>query len=155
MQITPSTSLSIAVLHGPNLNLLGLREPTIYGVVSFEEINRRITEHGQRLGMNVRIQQSNHEGVLIDAIHDTLNWADGIIINPGAYTHYAYAIADALKAVRLPVVEVHLSNVHAREEWRHKSVISPVVAGTIVGFGANSYLLALDAIRNILLESRH
>jgi 3-dehydroquinate dehydratase-2 len=154
MQITPASPFSILVLHGPNLNLLGVREPTIYGVVSYEEINRRITEHAQRLGLAIRIQQSNHEGVLIDTIHDALNWADGIVMNPGAYTHYAYAIADALRAVRLPVVEVHLSNIHTREEWRHKSVISPVVAGTIVGFGANSYLLALDAIRTILLESR-
>ncbi|MDX1934665.1 MAG: type II 3-dehydroquinate dehydratase [Capsulimonadales bacterium] len=154
MQISPSSPFTLAVLHGPNLNLLGLREPNIYGVISFDAINRRIEDHAQRIGVQVRIQQSNHEGVLIDAIHDALNWADGIVINPGAYTHYAYAIADALRAVRLPTVEVHISNVHAREEWRHHSVVSPVVAGTIIGFGANSYVLALDALKTILLESR-
>ena len=147
-------SSQIVVIHGPNLNLLGLREPTIYGTLTLEEINRRIAERATGLGRETRFVQSNHEGAIIDALHEAVGTAAGIIINPGAFTHYAYAIADALRAVRLPAIEVHLSNVHAREEWRHKSVVSPVVAGTIAGFGVHSYLLAVDALHTILTESR-
>ncbi|MEI6432438.1 MAG: type II 3-dehydroquinate dehydratase [bacterium] len=154
MQITPTSALKIAVIHGPNLNLLGLREPDIYGADTFDDVNRKIEERARQLGLEIRIRQTNHEGEIIDIIHDAVNWADGIVINPGAYTHYAYAIADAIRGVRLPVVEVHLTNVHAREEWRHKSVISPATVGQIVGFGAESYALGLQALRAVLLQGR-
>lgn len=154
MQITPTGTLRFAVIHGPNLNLLGLREPDIYGTDSFEDINRKIEAHAKQLGVEVRITQSNHEGTIIDTIHEAVNWADALIINPGAYTHYAYAIADAIRGVRLPAVEVHMTNVHSREEWRHRSVIAPAAVGQIVGFGTTSYLLALDAARAIVLQGR-
>jgi 3-dehydroquinate dehydratase II len=155
MQLTPSGAARVLLLHGPNLNLLGQREPSIYGTVTFDELNRRIKEHAKQLNLEVKIVQSNHEGVLIDEIHAAAGWADAIIINAGAYTHYAYAIADALRAVRLPAIEVHLSNIHARTEaWRHTSVISPAVMGQIMGFGPNSYLLALDAAYTILNQTR-
>ncbi len=143
----------VFILHGPNLNLLGQREPDVYGQVSFDDLNRLIKDRGNALGIETRIFQSNSEGELIDAIHEAMTWADGIIINPGAYTHYSYAIRDALAAVRLPAIEVHVSNVHAREEWRRHSVISPVVVGQIVGFGGKGYLLALDAMQAIIEDS--
>ena len=154
MQITPTGTLRFVVLHGPNLNLLGLREPDIYGTDSFDEINRKIEGHAKTLGVEVQITQSNHEGALIDTIHDAVQWADAIIINAGAYTHTSYAIADAIRGVRLPAVEVHMTNVHSREEWRHKSVIASATVGQIVGFGTTSYLLALDAARAIVLQGR-
>lgn len=154
MQITPTGTLKIAVIHGPNLNLLGLREPDIYGTDSFDETNRKIVEHAKRINVEVRITQSNHEGAIIDAIHDAVNWADAIVINPGAYTHYSYAIADAIRGVRLPAVEVHISNVHAREEFRRHSVIAPAAVGQIAGFGTASYLLALDAARAVVQQGR-
>lgn len=146
--------LRISLIHGPNLNLLGLRETDVYGHDSFDDLNRKIKTRGAELGLEVRIFQSNHEGELIDAIHDARNWADGIIINPGAFTHYSYAIRDALTAVRLPAIEVHISNIHAREEFRRHSVISSVVVGQIVGLGAYGYLLALDAIQRTVDTSR-
>lgn len=154
MQLTPSGTLKISVIHGPNLNLLGLREPDVYGTDSFDDTNRKIREHAKQIGVEVRIFQSNHEGEIIDAIHDAINWADAIAINAGAYTHYSYAIADAIRAVRLPAVEVHISNVHSRESYRHKSVIASVVVGQIVGFGTASYLLALEAARYIVESGR-
>jgi 3-dehydroquinate dehydratase-2 len=154
MQITPTGTLKISVIHGPNLNLLGLREPDIYGTDTFEDTNRKIREHAREIGVEVRIAQSNHEGEIIDAIQDAVNWADAIVINPGAYTHYSYAIADALRAVRLPAVEVHISNVHAREEYRRSSVIAPAAVGQIAGFGTASYLLALDAARYTVVTGR-
>ena len=154
MNITPSRNLNILVLHGPNLNLLGFRQPEVYGSDSFDSINKQIEEYGKRSNIEIRIQQSNHEGVLIDAIHDAIDWADGIVINPGAYTHYSYAIADAIRAVRLPVVEVHLSNVHARDEWRRRSVVAEAVVGQIAGFGGASYLLGLDALRTTIEQGR-
>lgn len=154
MQITPTGTLRIAVIHGPNLNLLGLREPDVYGTANFDETNRRIREHARAIGVEVRITQSNHEGEIIDTIQEAVNWADAIVINPGGYTHYSLAIADAIRAVRLPTVEVHLSNIHAREEFRRHSVVAAAVVGQIAGFGTASYLLALDAARTIVVQGR-
>ncbi len=145
--------IRLSLIHGPNLNLLGIREADIYGTDSFDDINRKIKQRGQECGLEVRIFQSNHEGEIVDAIQDARQWADGIIINPGALTHYSYSIRDALAAVRLPVIEVHVSNVHAREEFRRHSVVSPIVVGQIVGMGTYGYLLALDAMRHIVEQS--
>lgn len=145
--------IKISLIHGPNLNLLGTREREIYGGESFDEINRQIKQRAQQIGVEVRIFQSNHEGEIIDAIQEARTWADAIIINPAAFTHYSYAIRDAITAVRLPAIEVHLSNVHAREEFRHHSVTAPVVVGQIVGLGPVGYLLALEAIKHLVEQS--
>jgi len=145
--------MKICVIHGPNLNLLGTREPDIYGHDTFDELNKKIKDRARQLDVEARIFQSNSEGEIIDMIQQAMDWADGIIINPGAYTHYSYAIRDALAAVRLPITEVHLTNVHNREEWRRTSVISPVTTAQIVGFGTNGYLLALDGMRSFVEES--
>ncbi|HAA89366.1 MAG TPA: type II 3-dehydroquinate dehydratase [Peptococcaceae bacterium] len=142
----------ILVLHGPNLNLLGERETNVYGAVTLEEINKQLTEQAEELGASVEFFQSNHEGELIDKIHQARDRFDAIIINPGALTHYSYALRDALSAVSLLVIEVHLSNIYAREEWRHRSVIAPVVQGQISGFGPLSYSLALTAACELLKE---
>ena len=136
----------ILVIHGPNLNLLGEREPGVYGSTSFSELNAMIQERAEKLGMECEIFQSNHEGAIIDKLHAARKEFDGVIINAGAYTHYSYAIHDALHDIRIPVIEVHISNIHAREGFRSHSVISPVCKGTIAGFGINSYFLALYAI---------
>ncbi len=141
---------SILVLHGPNLNLLGEREPGIYGKESLNLINQQISEHAHELGVDVEIFQSNSEGALIDRLHGAAAVSSGVIINAGAYTHYSLAIRDAIAAIRLPCVEVHLSNIHAREQFRSQSVISPVCVGVIAGFGKYSYLLALDALVRML-----
>lgn len=145
--------IKVSLIHGPNINLLGSREPQVYGRDSFDEINRRIKARGQQLDLEVRIFQSNHEGEIIDAIQDARNWADGLVINPGAFTHYSYAIRDAITAVRLPTIEVHLTNIHAREEFRHHSVISAVVTGQVVGLGTMGYTLGLEAIKEIVEQS--
>ncbi len=140
----------ILVLHGPNLNRLGQRETAIYGTETLDALDGRMAALAKDLQCELRAFQSNSEGALIDAIQDAIGWADAIIINAGAYTHYSYAIRDALADARLPTIEVHLSNTHAREDFRHASVISPVVTGIIAGFGTASYLLALRALRALL-----
>jgi 3-dehydroquinate dehydratase-2 len=139
-------SLSIFVLHGPNLNLLGQREPGIYGSLTLADINGLLEAEGRKLEARVTVLQSNHEGVLVDAIHGSLGQHQGILINAGAYTHTSVALRDAIAAVNLPTVEVHLSNIYRREDFRHHSYIAPVVIGQISGFGMQSYLLGLQAL---------
>jgi 3-dehydroquinate dehydratase-2 len=146
-------SYRVLVLHGPNLNLLGTRERHLYGVMTLEEVNRRLHDYAAQQDVELRTFQSNSEGGMIDAIHESRNWAQGIVINAGAYTHTSYALRDAITAVALPAVEVHLSNIHAREEFRHRSVIAPVCRGQICGFGWYSYLLGIEAIRQLLADS--
>jgi 3-dehydroquinate dehydratase II len=144
----------IAVIHGPNLNLLGLREPEIYGGDDLDRINLKLQELAKRENLELRITQSNHEGEIVEAIHAALDWAQALIINPAAYTHTSIAIRDAISAVRLPTIEVHLSNIFSREEFRHRSRISPVVVGQITGFGTGSYLLALLAAKWLVEAGR-
>ncbi len=144
--------MKILILHGPNLNLLGTREPEIYGSMTLEDINNKIIELGKELGAEITCLQSNHEGALIDALHDARPWAAGVVFNPGAYTHTSIALRDAISAIQIPVIEVHLSNVYAREEFRHISMISAVCKGKILGFGWRSYLLALRALVEISKE---
>jgi 3-dehydroquinate dehydratase-2 len=138
------------VLHGPNLNLLGKREPEIYGSLTLDEIDVLLKTDGEKLGVAVSSLQSNHEGVLVDAIHDALGKHQGILINPGAYTHTSIAIRDALAGVEIPTVEVHLSNIYQREDFRHHSYIAPVAVGQISGFGFESYRLGLQALVDYL-----
>ncbi len=142
--------MAVLVLHGPNLNLLGTREPAVYGHLTLEEINARLVEVGKGLGLEVRCFQSNHEGALIDALQEARTWAQGVVFNPGGYTHTSVALRDAIAAIGIPVIEVHLSNVDAREEFRRLSLISPVCRGKISGFGWYSYVLGLYALAEIL-----
>ena len=140
---------TIFVLNGPNLNALGKREPGIYGGHTLADIEVLCRAEGERIGFAIDFRQSNHEGTLIDWIHEAGDTAVGIAINAGAYTHTSLALHDAIKAIRIPVVELHISNVHAREEVRHKSMIAPAVKGVICGFGEQSYILALHALKSI------
>lgn len=140
------SQLSILVLHGANLNLLGLREPKIYGSTTLAQVNNFLQKESERLQVKISCLQSNHEGVLVDAIHQAKDEHQGIIINAGAYTHTSVAIRDALAGVELPTVEVHLSNIYRREEFRHHSYIAPIAIGQISGFGADSYILGLQAL---------
>lgn len=142
--------LTILVLHGPNLNLLGLREPEIYGDTTLKQINQLLESDAGLLQVGISCLQSNYEGFLIDAIHEAREKHQGIIINAGAYTHTSIAIRDALNAVQIPTVEVHLSNIYTREEFRHHSHIAPIAIGQISGFGADSYRLGLKALVNYL-----
>lgn len=139
-------STQVLLLHGPNLNLLGTREPQVYGTDTLEDINQRVSARAMLSGVSIQARQSNHEGALIDALHDARTWAVGVVMNPGAYTHTSIALRDAISATQLPVVEVHLSNVHAREEFRHRSLLAPVCVGQIAGFGWRSYILGIDAL---------
>ncbi len=143
---------NVLIIHGPNLNLLGQREPEIYGRLSLETVNQAMTALAEELQLNVRIMQSNHEGALVDAIQQARPWAEAIIINPAAYTHTSVAILDAIKAVGLPVIEVHLSNVYSRETFRHHSTIASAVTGRIMGFGLDSYTLALRAAQTLITK---
>jgi len=136
--------MNVLLLNGPNLNLLGEREPEIYGTTTLAQLESLVAERARELGIAVRAFQSNHEGALVDRLHEVRKWAGGVIFNPGAFTHYSYSLRDAISATRLRVVEVHLSDLEKRERWRRVSVISEVVAHRIVGKGVAGYLEALD-----------
>ena len=144
--------MNILLIHGPNLQLLGKRQPKIYGSQTLEDINLHLSEIALQRGVELKTFQSNHEGEIISCIGDHIDWADGVLINPAAYTHTSVAIRDALSAVNLPVIEIHLSNIYARESFRHHSYISAIAIGVIGGFGAYSYDLALDAMIHILKQ---
>lgn len=138
--------MRILVIHGPNLNLLGEREPGIYGKNDLAHVNGAILNRAKELGLDCEVFQSNHEGEILDRLHEARHAFDGVVLNAGAYTHYSYAIRDAIAAIRIPCVEVHISNVHAREGFRHTSVIAPACLGVVCGFGCDSYLLALEGL---------
>ncbi len=139
--------MKLVALHGPNLNLLGTREPEIYGSQTLEDINAAMRAWAEREGVDIEICQTNHEGELVEAIHRAGRDADGLVVNPGALTHYSYAVRDAIAAIKIPAVEAHLSNIHAREAFRSVSVTAAVATGIVSGFGARSYILALEALK--------
>lgn len=146
--------MNVLVLHGPNLQLLGRRNPAVYGRVTLAGINQRLQAEARRLKLKLTIRQLNHEGELVEAIGEAPSKFNGILINPAAYTHTSVAVRDALEAADLPAVEVHLSNIHAREAFRHTSLVAPVVAGQISGFGPDSYVLGLQALKGLLTTPR-
>ena len=139
--------LNVLVLHGPNLNLLGTREPDVYGTDTLADIDSQLTELAEELKITIRIKQSNSEEMLIESLHSSREWANGVLFNPGAFTHTSVALRDAIAAIDVPVVEVHLSNIHARESFRRDSLLAPVCIGSISGFGTNSYMLGLQALK--------
>lgn len=139
--------MKLLIIHGPNLNLLGMREPETYGVYTLAQINEKIEQYAKKYNIEVTIRQTNHEGVLIDWLQDAREWAHGIILNPAAYTHTSVAIRDSIAAIKIPVIEVHLSNIYAREDFRQQSLTAPVCVGQLCGFGWKSYLLAIDFFR--------
>ena len=145
--------LKVVVLHGPNLNVLGEREPEIYGHKSHDELNERLNEISQDLGIKLRTEQSNYEGKLIEFLQEARKWADGVVFNPGGYTHTSVALRDTIAGIEIPVIEVHLSNVDARESFRRISYLSPVCLGRISGFGWRSYSLALQALKDLLPDN--
>lgn len=147
--------MKVLLIHGPNLHLLGRRQPEVYGTQTLTDINTHLLEIASQRNVELKIFQSNQEGDIVSVIGDNIDWADGVLINPASYTHTSVAIRDALSAVNLPVIEIHLSNIYAREPFRHRSYINPVAVGVIGGFGAYSYVLALDAIIHVLQESQH
>ena len=136
----------ILLLHGPNLNLLGERQPEVYGSMTLADINTALERHVKSFGVELRVAQSNQEGELIDWLHEARGWADGVVFNPGAFTHTSVALRDAITAIEIPVIEVHLSNIHGREAFRHKSLLVGACLGQVAGFGWHSYILALDAL---------
>lgn len=142
--------MKILILHGPNLNLLGAREPEVYGSMTLENINEKLIALGKELNAEIQCFQSNHEGALIDALHQARAWAEGVVFNPGGYTHTSIALRDAISAIQIPVIEVHISNVYAREEFRHTSFISAVCKGKVTGFGWKSYELGLRGLIDII-----
>ncbi len=142
--------MKILLLHGPNLNLLGTREPEIYGTMTLDDINQKMIALGNELNAEIKCLQSNHEGALIDALQDARTWANGVVFNPGGYTHTSVALRDAISAIVIPVIEVHLSNVYAREEFRHTSLVSAVCKGKVTGFGWRSYELGLRGLIDII-----
>ena len=139
--------LNVLVLHGPNLNLLGTREPDVYGTDTLADIDSQLNALAEELKITIRIKQSNTEEVLIESLHSSREWANGVLFNPGAFTHTSVALRDAIAAIDVPVVEVHLSNIHARESFRRDSLLAPVCIGSISGFGTNSYMLGLQALK--------
>ena len=139
-------SKGILLLHGPNLNLLGTRQPEVYGSTTLADVNAAAERHLASYDVELRTAQSNHEGALVDRLHEAREWASGVVFNPGAYTHTSIALRDAITAIELPVIEVHLSNVYGREAFRHKSLLAGVCLGAVAGFGWHSYILAIDAL---------
>ena len=146
--------MKLMLLNGPNLNLLGTREPDVYGSDTLADLVKLVSEHAAGHGIEITATQSNVEGELVNALHDARDWADGVIFNPGGYTHYSVALRDAISAIELPVIEVHMSNVQAREDFRHESVVGAVCLGTIAGFGVTSYRLAVDAMADHLDQAK-
>ena len=146
----PPSAHQVLVIHGPNLNMLGLREPDVYGSSRLEEIDSQLKELGKQWGITAQCFQSNHEGAIVDRIQSAVNHVDGVIINPAAYTHTSIAIRDALLLLPVPIIEVHLSNIHKRDTFRHRSFVSDVVTGQITGLGVNGYYLALRALADII-----
>lgn len=145
---------SLFILNGPNLNLLGTRQPEVYGSITLADIEALCRQHAKKIGVSLAFDQSNHEGVLVDLLHGSKGTHDAIILNAGAYTHTSIALMDAISSVELPVIELHLSNIHARESFRHKSYVAPVALGQICGFGARGYTLAMDAALDHLSAPR-